>query len=54
MNHENVIKNMFNWRSGYFFEREIHKIYTTDQILKIKNLELQKANQNYVKKIQAK
>lgn len=54
MNHENIIKNMFNWRSGYFFEREIYKVYTTDQILKIKNLELQKANQNYVKKIQAK
>lgn len=54
MNHENIIKSMFNWRSGYFFEREIHRVYTTDQILKIKNLELQKANQNYVKKIQAK
>jgi hypothetical protein len=54
VSHENIIKNVFNWRSGYFFEREIYKIYTIEQILKIKNLELQKVNQNYVKKIQAK
>lgn len=54
VNHKKNIDNVFNWRSGYFFEREIHKAYSIDQILKIKNIELQKANQNYVKKISSK
>jgi hypothetical protein len=54
VNHKKNVDNVFNWNSGYFFEREIHKVYSIDQILKIKNTELQKANQNYVKKISSK
>jgi hypothetical protein len=49
--HKNNISKVFNWRSGYFFEKEIHKVYKIDEIIKIKNTELQKLNQKYVKKI---
>lgn len=54
VNHKKNVDNVFNWNSGYFFEKEIHEVYSIDKILKIKNAELQKANQNYVKKVQAK
>jgi len=54
VNHKKHVDSVFNWRSGYFFEREIHNVYSIDNILKIKNTELQKANQMYVKKIQVK
>ena len=29
------IEKVLNWRSGYFIEREIHKVYSTEQIIKI-------------------
>jgi hypothetical protein len=49
--HKNNVNKVFNWRSGYFFEKEIHKVYKLDEIIKIKTTELQKLNQKYVKKI---
>ena len=49
--HKSNVNKVFNWRSGYFFEKEIHKVYKIDEILKIKSTELQKLNQKYVKKI---
>lgn len=36
------IKNLSNWRSGYFFERLIHEIYGEDELIKIKTHELNK------------
>jgi hypothetical protein len=52
--HKKNIQDVFNWRSGYFFEREIHKVYSLDSLIKIKTTELQKVNQNYVKRINNK
>jgi hypothetical protein len=53
-NHKNSLNKILNWRSGYFFEREIYNVYSYDQILKIKQLELQKLNPKYIKLISSK
>jgi len=45
------LEKVINWRSGYFFEKQIHKIYSVDKIIKIKNMEFTKTNSNYIKKI---
>jgi hypothetical protein len=42
-------EKVLNWRSGYFIEREIHKVYSLDQIIKIKNAEMNKTNKKYIK-----
>lgn len=51
MNHKNNIEKVFNWRSGYFFEKQIHSIYSMDQIKRIKQAELSKTNNKYIKKV---
>jgi len=51
INHKLNIDKVMNWRSGYFFEKQIHKVYSLNQIIKIKTAELQKTNQKYIKKI---
>jgi hypothetical protein len=51
VNHKKNVNNVFNWRSGYFFEREIHKVYSVQDILKIKATEIEKTNSKYIKKI---
>jgi len=51
MKHEASVNKIVNWRSGYFFEKEIYKVYSLDQIVKIKNLEISKIDSKYVKKI---
>lgn len=48
-NHSSNIEKILNWRSGYFIEREIHKVYSIEQVLKIKSAEINKTNKNYVK-----
>jgi hypothetical protein len=53
VNHKMNIDKILNWRSGYFFEKEIYKVYSVEQIVKIKNSELNKTNSQYVKKIGA-
>lgn len=45
------VDKVLNWRSGYFIEKEIHKVYSVDQILKIKSSEAAKTNSKYVKNI---
>jgi len=50
-NYSSNVEKVLNWRSGYFVEKEIHKIYSTEQIIKIKKAEMQKTNSNYVKTI---
>ncbi len=50
-NYSQNIEKILNWRSGYFVEKEIHKIYSTEQIIKIKKTEIQKTNSNYIKTI---
>ena len=45
------VDDVMNWRSGYFFEKQIHKVYTVDQIIKIKTAELNKTNNKYIKKV---
>lgn len=53
VNHKMNIEKVLNWRSGYFFEKEIYKVYSIEQIAKIKTSELNKTNSLYVKKIGA-
>lgn len=43
------IDKVLNWRSGYFIEKEIYKVYSLDQIIKIKKAEFKKTNKNYIK-----
>lgn len=50
-NYSSRIDKVLNWRSGYFIEKEIYKIYSVDQIIKIKKAEIQKTNSNYIKTI---
>jgi hypothetical protein len=47
-NYSSNIDKVLNWRSGYFIEKEIYKVYSIDQIIKIKNAEINKTNKNYV------
>lgn len=49
--HESNISKVLNWRSGYFIEKEIYKIYTPEQISKIKQTEISKIDPKYVKKL---
>lgn len=49
--HENNISKVLNWRSGYFIEKEIYKIYTKEQMSKIKQLEMSKIDSKYIKNI---
>lgn len=51
INHKSNVDKVFNWRSGYFFEKQIHKVYSIDQIKKIKLAELNKTNSQYIKKV---
>ena len=54
VNHKVFVNKVFNWRSGYFFEKQIHKVYTLDQICKIKSTEIAKINPKYIRKIENK
>jgi hypothetical protein len=47
--HEKNIDKILNWRSGYFIEKEIHKIYTIEQMGKIKQTEISKIDSKHVK-----
>lgn len=50
INHESFLEKVINWRSGYFFEKQIHRAYTVEKINKIKNMEFRKTNSDYIKK----
>lgn len=52
INYKLNVDKVFNWRSGYFFEKEIHKIYSLDQIEKIKLSEMKKINSKHIKLIE--
>lgn len=51
INHKLNVDKVFNWRSGYFFEKQIHKVYSSDQMVKIKSAELLKTNKKYISNI---
>jgi hypothetical protein len=51
INHKANIDKVLNWRSGYFFEKQIYNVYSSDQIIKIKTAELNKTNQKYIRKV---
>lgn len=53
LKHKLNIDKVLNWRSGYFFEKQIYKVYSIDQMMKIKSTELTKTNSKYIKKIGA-
>jgi len=48
------VEKVLNWRSGYFIEKEIHKVYSLDQIAKIKKAEMAKTNPKYIKNLTSK
>lgn len=48
-NYSSHVDKVLNWRSGYFIEREIYKVYSIDQIMKIKSAEINKTNKNYIR-----
>lgn len=54
INHKLNVDKVFNWRSGYFFEKQIHKVYSLDQIRTLKKAEIAKTNSNYIKKMEQK
>lgn len=54
INHKVNVDKVFNWRSGYFFEKQIHKVYSLDQIYALKKAEIAKINSKYVKKMEQK
>lgn len=47
-NHTAALDKILNWKSGYFIEREIYKVYSVEQIAKIKTAEMNKTNKNYI------
>lgn len=51
LRHEDVLAKVFNWRTGYFFERAIYTVYTPEQVLKIKRAELTKTDAKLVKRV---
>jgi hypothetical protein len=51
LRHEDALKPVLNWRTGYFFERAIFDVYTSEQVLKIKRAELAKTNGRLVKRV---
>lgn len=50
-NYSSNVERVLNWKSGYFVEKEIYKVYSLDQIIKIKKSEIQKTNSNYIRKV---
>lgn len=50
-NYSSHVDKVLNWKSGYFIEREIYKVYTLDQLIKIKTTEINKTNKNYIKTV---
>lgn len=51
MRHEDAVKKVHNWRTGYFFERAIYEVYTPEQVLKIKRAELTKTNVGLIHRV---
>lgn len=47
--HEANISKVSNWRTGYFIEKEIYKVYSMEQIIKIKKTEMSKIDPKYIK-----
>lgn len=45
------VKKVTNWRTGYFFEKTIYKVFTPDEMYKIKKRELEKSNEKLVKSV---
>lgn len=47
--HQPTLKKVLNWKTGYFFERNIFNVYQPEQVFKIKRAELEKTNPKLVK-----
>lgn len=52
--YEKNIDKVLNWKSGYFIEKELYKIYTLEQLAKIKQTELSKIDNKYIKTLAKK
>jgi len=49
--HESKVNRIPNWRSHYFFERLMHKVYNIDQLVEMKRAEIEQTNPTLVKKL---
>lgn len=50
-NKRDVNKKVINWRSAYFFERLIYEIYTPEQVIRIKQNDINNTNPQWVKTV---
>lgn len=50
-NKREISKKVTNWRSAYFFERLIYEIYTPEQVVKIKQNDINNTNPQWVKTV---
>lgn len=49
--HAGDLEKILNWRSGYFFERLIFRLFSPEDVMKIKRTEIAKTNEGLVKKV---
>lgn len=49
--HDDHLKKVINWRTGYFLERVVFEAYKPEHVYKIKKAELDKTAPQYVRKI---
>jgi hypothetical protein len=52
LEHEDALRKVLNYRTGYFVERVLLDVYDVEQIVKIKTVELGKTNPQLVKRFQ--
>ena len=50
-NKKDIDKKVVNWRGAYFFERLVYEIYTPEQVLKIKQNDINNTNPQWVKTV---
>jgi hypothetical protein len=50
VNHQSLLDKVISWRNGYFFEKQIYKVYTVEKIHKIKKWNLVRLIQVILKK----
>ncbi len=51
MKNPDWVKKLTNWKTGYFFEKLIYKVFTPEEMYKLKKAELEKSNEKLVKSV---
>jgi hypothetical protein len=50
-NYQTKVNSVLNWRSHYFFEKALNRVYHIDKLVEMKKAEIEKTNKSLVKKI---